>query len=366
MIKVLHFVSTPSIGSGVMSVIMNYYRHMDRSKIQFDFLCFIPCEDSYEKEINELGGQVFFVRKPGSSIFSLYELNRFFVRHKNEYCSLHNHEVYLSFLLKPFSKKYKIPTFIVHCHATNYSDKKLSSVRNAILCIPIRFLNCKRLACSKAAGIFLYGKKLVKQGKVMIIPNAIDPIKYDFNLQKRNYWRKQFGFSSNEIILGHIGRFNYQKNHQYLFKIFKEMQNYSVPSRLICIGDGPLKTKLESQVEELMLNKKVIFTGQRSDVAELLNCMDYFLLPSHFEGFPVSLVEARYNGLPCFISDAVADEFPTNGITRLSIKGSPDIWARKISQYPNKRIPITTNYEEYSIYHQAKKLEEIYYEKKTN
>ena len=133
MIKVLHFVSTPSIGSGVMSVIMNYYRHMDRSKIQFDFLCFIPCEDSYEEEINGLGGLVFFISIPGFFAKAFRSLWDFFRSHQGEYQWLHNHEVYLSFLLKPLSHCCRIPGFIIHSHATQYSDRAAAAARNRIL-----------------------------------------------------------------------------------------------------------------------------------------------------------------------------------------------------------------------------------------
>lgn len=154
MIKVLHFVSTPAIWSGVMSVIMNYYRHIDRSRVQFDFLCFLPCEESYAKEINELGGQVFFISKPSASPRTLKELTAFFKKHQGEYQWFHNHEVYLSFLLKPISEHCGIKDFIVHSHATRYSDRKWAAVRNRILCFPIRFMKCHRFACSEAAGFF--------------------------------------------------------------------------------------------------------------------------------------------------------------------------------------------------------------------
>ena len=192
-IRVLHFVSTLSRGSGVMSVIMNYYRHIDRNEVQFDFLHFVACEDSYIEEIRALGGRIYCIDKPGSSFQSVKQLDLFFRLHAEEYTWLHNHEVYLTFLLRPFAKRYGLEKFIVHCHATKYSDKTLHAVRNRILCLPIRFMKVDRFACSEAAGKFLYGEKMLKAGKVFIMHNAIDCEKFRFRPELRERLRKEMG-----------------------------------------------------------------------------------------------------------------------------------------------------------------------------
>lgn len=363
MIRVLHFVSTPSIGSGVMSVIMNYYRYMDRSKIQFDFLCFIPCEESYETEINELGGQVFFVSKPGSSLDSIFELKQFLAKNGSKYQYLHNHEVYLSFFLEPMAKKFGIPKVIVHCHATRYSDHKLAAIRNAVLCLPIRFMRCEKFACSKAAGTFLYGEKALQTGSVSVFQNAIIGKKYQFNLEKREQQRRQLGIADDVLVLGHVGRFAPQKNHKYLLEIFKELQNVIPKSYLLCIGDGPLRKEIEQLADKMGILNQIMFLGQRKDIDELLNVMDIFILPSLYEGFPVSLVEAGYNGLPCVVADTVADEISIDSIQRISLDAAPAVWAEKIADMacvdhkPDVVLP------EFDIQIQSRKLQDFYLKK---
>ncbi len=302
MIRVLHFVSTPSIGSGVMSVIMNYYRHMDRSRIQFDFLCFIPCEDSYEKEINELGGRVFFVSKPGSSLKSIKELQDFFVSHKGEYQWFHNHEVYLSFLLKPLTRKGQIEKFVIHSHATRYSDRRLAAIRNWVLCMPIKHMNCVRFACSAAAGNFLY-----KGSNYYVLPNAIECSKYNYNEEIRKKYRDDYHLNDT-LVLGHVGRFVPQKNHKFIIEILSLLRKEIPNIKLLLIGDGPLQEDTLQQIKELRLTDLVLVMGRRNDVAELLQAMDIFLLPSIFEGLPLVCLEAQAAGLPCLVSENVTDE----------------------------------------------------------
>lgn len=360
MIKVLHFVSVPARWSGVMSVIMNYYRHLDRSRIQFDFLCFIHCDDSYEEEIEKLGGRVFFISKPNLNYRSEMEIKRFFSQHQGEYQWLHNHEVYLSFFLKPLVARYGISKFIVHCHATQYSDRKFPAIRNCVLCLPIRFMECERFACSKAAAIFLYGRSMVEEGRVVVIPNAIDCRKFRFDVYKREELREQLEIKDEEIVIGHVGRFTKQKNHELLFNIFYECCKESSRLKLLCVGDGVLQEEMKKKAIQLNIADRVIFAGQRNDVNDLLNTMDVFMLPSYFEGFPVSMVEAYCNGLPCIVSSAIADELKEEKIFRIALDAPIDNWKSEIFKQIGKRQSEVNMPEEFDIYKQAKKLESIY------
>lgn len=360
MIKVLHFVSTPSIGSGVMSVIMNYYRHMDRSKIQFDFLCFLPCKESYEAEIEELGGRVFFVPTPRISMKVIHSLYDFFCNHRGEYQWLHNHEVYLSFLLKPLSEYCGIKNMIIHSHATKYSDHTLSAIRNRILCIPIRFMHCQKLACSSAAGAFLFGKRAMRKGTVQVLHNAVDCAYFHFNRQKRDSQRSSLGISADTFVLGHVGRFARQKNHGFLLKIFYAFHKRHPDSKLICIGTGELEEAVKQMSIRLGLYDKVLFLGQCDHVADLLNIMDVFLLPSYFEGYPVSLVEACCNGLPCLISNTISWEMDSELIHAMSLTQPPEQWAEKaasLSRISSDSVWLPTDFD---INLQARKLENIY------
>lgn len=306
MIRVLHFVSIPAVWSGVMNVIMNYYRMIDRDQIQFEFLCFIRCdrEESYEEEIRHLGGQVNYIEKPGSSWSSVKQIQEFFKKYADRYTWLHNHEVYLSFFLKPLAAKYGLRNFIVHCHATQYSDHRLAALRNQILCIPISWMKCSRFACSEEAGYFLYGKKQMKAGNVFVMQNAIHLEKYRFDEVKRKKLRHQYGVD-NCFVLGHIGRMECQKNHAFLLRVFQEVYQYIPNSRLVLVGDGSLREALEYRAEQYGIKDAVLFLGNRGDVPDLLQMMDLFLLPSLFEGVGVVLLEAQANGLSCIASDQV-------------------------------------------------------------
>lgn len=325
-IRVLHFVSTLSHGSGVMSVIMNYYRHIGREKVQFDFLHFVACEDSYADEIKSLGGKVYCVEKPGGSLKSVKQLNSFFQIHAKEYTWLHNHEVYLTFLLRPVSKRYGLEKFIVHCHATKYSDKPLHAVRNGILCLPIRFIKVERFACSEAAGKFLYGEKKMKARKVFIMHNTIDCEKFRFRPEVRERLRKEMGLEG-KFVIGHVGRFERQKNHEFLIRVFAEVHKQMPESVLLMVGEGSLEQSVKKIVRKQILEKSVVFLGQRTDVDDLLQVMDIFLLPSRYEGLGIVLFEAQANGLKCYASDYVPKESSLGNTIYLPLKNAYSFWA---------------------------------------
>ena len=210
--------------------------------------------------------------------------------------------MYLTFLLRPIAKRYGLEKFIVHCHATKYSDKTLNAARNRILCLPIRFMKVERFACSEAAGIFLYGKRRMNKGEIFILHNAIDSEKFQFDPIKRERIKLELK-SQDKLVIGHVGRFERQKNHEFLIKVFAEYQKQRNDSVLVLIGDGSLRKKVEMQVRNLGLEESVLFLGQRDDVADLYQGMDLFILPSRYEGVGVVLLEAQLAGLPCIASD---------------------------------------------------------------
>lgn len=362
-IRVLHFVSTLSRGSGVMSVIMNYYRHIDRDKVQFDFLHFIACEDSYMDEIRELGGKIYCIDKPGSSFQSIKQLNSFFRLHAGEYTWLHNHEVYLTFLLRPIAKRYGLEKFIVHCHATKYSDKTLNAVRNRILCLPIRFMKVERFACSEAAGKFLYGEKMLKAGKVFIMHNAIDCEKFRFRPEVRERLRKEMGLDG-KFVIGHVGRFERQKNHEFLIEVFAECKKEIDSCILLLIGEGSLRSKIEKKVVEKGLKNSIIFLTKRNDMEYLYQVMDLFVLPSLYEGLPVSCLEAQVNGLECIVSRTVTDELKkqTIGSIITMLPLEKKVWKQNILSCKIRQTSISQhiNNDNYDINLQSCRLHSFY------
>lgn len=341
MIRVLHFVSTPATWSGVMSVIMNYYRHIDREKIQFDFLCFNKCTESYAPEITKLGGRLFWISKPDGSPKSWAEMAHFFRDHAKNYTWFHNHEVYLSFLLKPLTSHYGIQNFIVHSHATRFSDRSLAAMRNRILCFPIRFLHCSRFACSRAAGEFLFRPQ--KTGRSFyLLPNAIELKRFAFNSNTRSQVREALSLND-AFVIGHIGRFVPQKNHRFLIQFFQKVTADIPAARLLLIGDGPLRNEIQDMVHNLGLEQHVIFLGQRNDIPNLLQAMDLFVLPSIYEGLPVSCLEAQTSGLPCLAADSVSRETAYGNNFRFLPLSDETAWIHAVIQQHKEISHISAN-----------------------
>lgn len=327
-LRIAHFVSSLSVNSGVMAVIMNYYRHIDRNKIQFDFLYFkdLPANTTYIDEIEHLGGRIYLIEQPTHVFHYMRKLDKFLKEHKGEYVILHIHEVYLTFLLAPIAHVHGLKV-ITHCHSTKFSDKPLNAIRNRLACIGINNHADLRLACSKAAGIALYGRNT----DFAVINNAIDLEKFAFKPAKRVKLRNELGVGD-KVVIGHVGRFNKEKNHKFLIEIFYETQKTLPNSTLLLIGEGPLMKSVKEHVRSLGLEDKVIFLGRRTDVADLYNVMDVFLFPSLFEGLGIVLIEAQANGLPCVASSCVPDEADVGGITFVSLKQSVEEWHRNLME----------------------------------
>lgn len=343
MIRVLHIVSKLSINSGVMNVIMNYYRHIDRTKIQFDFLYFEESSKNFKDEIILLGGEIHYIEKPSIRCFfdSIGNFDKFFKAHINKYKIIHLHEVYLVHLISYFSQKYNIKHLITHAHTTKYSDNPKNAMRNRIMCFGVKYSATDYFACSKAAGEFYYGKKTVERGQVKIINNAIELRKYKYEEQTRNMIRKDLNIE-NKFVIGNIGRLAPPKNHMFLLRVFLEVQKIKKDAVLLLVGDGPLRKDVEEKVRNLGLEDKVIFLGIRKDIPNVLMAMDVFVLPSLFEGVPISAVEAQATGLTCILSSVITKEVDIGKSIYLDLEDDCSAWINNIlSQYDSERHGFT-------------------------
>ena len=315
------------------------------------------------EEIRELGGKIYCIDKPGSSFQSIKQLNSFFRLHAGEYTWLHNHEVYLTFLLRPIAKRYGLEKFIVHCHATKYSDKTLNAARNRILCLPIRLMKVERFACSEAAGKFLYGEKMLKAGNVFIMHNAIDCEKFRFRPEVRERLRKEMGLEG-KFVIGHVGRFERQKNHEFLIEVFAECKKEIDSCILLLIGEGSLRSKIEKKVVEKGLKNSIIFLTKRNDMEYLYQVMDLFVLPSLYEGLPVSCLEAQVNGLECIVSRTVTDELKkqTIGSIITMLPLEKKVWKQNIVSCKIRQTSISQhiNNDNYDINLQSCRLHSFY------
>lgn len=363
MIRIIHFVSSIDINSGVMNVIMNYYRYINKNKYQFSFIYFLNSEKTYEQEIIELGGEVYKISKPSFSLLWIRQLEKILAEKRKNYHIFHNHEVYLSFILKYLSKYMGLNRFIVHAHATKYSDKFISSIRNKILCTPLRFMNYEKMACSKAAAQFLYRNVL----DTYILNNAIDIEKYEYNNDLRIKLRELYQIPEDTLVLGHIGRMVTQKNPIFVLRILEELMEKQ-NCVLVFIGTGTLYDTVIEFAKKKNLEKNIIFLQKRTDIHELLNVMDIFLLPSLYEGLPLVCIEAQANGLPCIISDNITKEVVLSEICQqISLDLPIHIWVSKIMELYKSTNIITRKQEIPNIYNtpfnikkEVKKLEEYY------
>lgn len=358
-IRVLQVVTHMERG-GLESMLMNYYRHIDREKIQFDFLVHRQERAAFDDEIEALGGKIYRLPRlvPWSKVY-LSELNRFFDEHP-EYKVVHVHQDCLSSVILKAAERHNIPVRIAHSHSAN-QDKNLK--------YPIKLWYKRKIpryathlfACGKEAGGWMFSGS-----PYQIINNAIDAAAYTYDTNKRAEQRRQLGLSD-ELVIGHVGRFNQPKNHPFLIDIFAALLKKESNAVLLLVGGGEGMSKMQEKVQELGIAEHVRFLGVRSDVADLMQAMDIFVLPSLYEGLPVTMVEAQAAGLPCIISDKVPPEcILTEGLVDvMPLSASPETWAEKI--LAKRAIPRTDRRAEiaahgFDISTEAVKLQDFYLE----
>lgn len=345
MIRVLHCVHSMSRG-GVETLLMNIYRNIDRNKIQFDFLVHTEKESDYNQEIKKLGGKIFFVPPRNQGVLKNYNaLNSFFKAHK-EYKIVHQHVSSLSYITPlKVARKNGVPVRIVHSHNTQQGGNGLHKFIHKYNQMHVKKISTHYLACSKAAAKWLYPKKQYLNGEYEIINNAVNTDNFIFNEEVRCIKRKELGIE-NKFVIGHIGRFMHQKNHDYLVDIFKTVYDKDNNSILLLVGDGELRSAVEKKVKNLNLTDHVIFTGVRSDIPELLQAMDVFVMPSYHEGLPVTIVEAQAADLPCVLSNEITKEVEILETVRwCSLSDNSSIWAEKVLLYLNSRNRTNTSHE---------------------
>lgn len=321
--RILHIVTNMDRG-GLETMIMNYYRHMDRDKIQFDFLVHRYTQAAYDQEIVSLGGKIF--RLPRLNPLDpryLYQLDRFFGEHR-EYRIVHCHLDCMSGIPLKAAKKHGIPVRIAHSHNSNQTkDWKY----------PIKLL-CKQRIAPYATMLFACGKKAgdwMFPGKpCTVMPNAIDARKFRYDKETAAAVREKLGVKD-ALVVGHVGQFRPQKNHLFLLEAFGRLTQIHDNSILLLAGDGPGREAAEEKAEALGLRSKVMFLGNRPDIPELMQAMDVFVFPSKFEGLSVAAIEAQAAGLPCVVSDGVpAETIITDDVQQIPLTASADVWAESI------------------------------------
>jgi len=366
-VKVLQVGMTYNWG-GLETYLMQQYDNIDKSKVIYDFV-----NITAEKEI------VFAdkIRKNGNKIFETCSRHKnpmkhywqwinIFKEYGKDYKAIVLNSNSLEYIFPLFAAKiFGIPVRVIHSHNAGFEHKiglfrKLLIAFNKLL---LKFSATDYFACSKKAGEWMFGKNR----KFTVIHNAINVEDFIFNNDIRNKLRKDLNIE-NCFVIGHVGRFTYQKNHEFLIRVFNEIQKIKTSSVLMLIGDyvgdDNFWNHSKKLVNEFGIKDKVLFLGLRKDVSVLMQAMDCFVLPSRFEGLPLVGVEAQSAGLPCFFADTITDEL---GITDLAhyipLDETPKVWAEKICRNATvERVDMSEQVKKagYDIKEEIRKIEEFY------
>ena len=345
---------------GVEAVVMNYYRAMDRSKVQFDF--FLDRNSSFpqREEIERLGGRYYLVPPYYLGFSYFFTLKRLF--RENGYHIVHGQLNTVNALPLLAAKCAGVPVRICHNHSTgNWAEGPKTLVKHLLRPFA-RLWATDDFACGIATGRWMFGKKKMDEGRVRIVPNAVETSGLLFQESERQARRAELGIGPDAFLVGHVGRFTFAKNHAYLIDIFEALHKKAPDSILLLVGEGNLRDAVERKVRHKHLEDCIRFLGVQKDIGSFYSAMDVFCLPSNYEGFPVVAVEAQLNGLPCVVSDSVTDEVSMSGnVERLSLKAGPEAWAKALYAMRNRRLtPEQSVIRRFDIHAQADVLMNVY------
>lgn len=355
--KILVVITTAFVKvGGLTSVMMNYYRSIDKTDIQIDFASTNTIEKDLEEELNKYNSNYYKLPKRSNTVKYLISLAKI----SKGYQVLHIHGNSATATIELLAGRMaKVPNRIIHIH-TSHTDHPAI---NFLLRPLFHKLYTTPLACSEIAGNWIFNS-----GNFSVLKNAINVNKYNHDELIREKYRKELNLENN-LVFGHIGKMMNAKNHIFLIDVFKELVKKNDKSKLVLVGDGELRRAIQEKVLKENMNDNVIFLGMRDDIPELLQAMDIFIFPSLWEGLPLSLLEAQSTGLPCFVSSSVSEEVKMSDYTYyLPLSLSAKDWANYILE----NIPTISRYaiceevkeniikKKYDINIVAKDLRDIY------
>lgn len=329
-IRILHVIGVMHRG-GAETMIMNFYRNTDRTRVQFDFVENEGMKADYDEEIRTLGGRIYRCpRYNGKNHFTYVSWwKQFLAEHGSEYCAVHGHIGSTASIYLHLAKKAGLYT-IAHSH--NTGRLSLKNLVYQIYAYPTRHIADFFFGCSTDAGISRYGKTVCADRKrFAVLNNAIETASFDFDPQLRQELRGRLGVED-KLVIGHVGRFEEQKNHAFLIRIFSQIRLLRPDAVLLLLGEGTLRSRIEDQIRQAGLSDCVIMAGVQQNVSAYYQAMDVFVLPSLFEGLALVAVEAQTSGLPCVISDTLSKEcIVTNALVSvMRLKEDAHTWAQHI------------------------------------
>lgn len=323
-IRILHVIGIMNRG-GAEAMIMNLYRNIDRTKVQFDFVENEGETAAFDEEILSLGGRIYRCpRYRGKNHFAYTKWwHAFFGSHRGEYPVVHGHIGSTAAIYLAIAKKYGAYA-IAHSHNAGEG-----SLMYRLFAYPTRYIADHFFACSADAGLSRYGKHIGSDtAHCQVLNNAIDTREFVYNPDTRQQMRNRLQITDDCLVIGHVGRFAEVKNHLFLIDVFRQIHNRNANSVLLLVGDGDLRPQIEAAIAEKRLENAVIMTGIQSNTWDYYQTMDVFLMPSLYEGLPVSMVEAQTAGLPCCVSTGVPRESAITDLVQFrSLEDSPEQWA---------------------------------------
>ena len=327
---------------GIETYLINYYRNIDRSRIQFDFTNIYDSDLCFQQEMESYGAKIY-------KVFNYYKHPIKYLKQvkkiikDNDYKIVHcnmNSAVMLYPLIA--AKLGGAKVIISHSHNSSSDKGFLKTILHNINKHFIPLFSNTYFACSDKAGKWFYNKKILNSDKYFVINNAIDTKKFAYNLNSRVKKRQELGINDSTIVIGHVGRFNKQKNHNFLVDVFYKFHKKNPDSLLLLVGDGPLMSEIKNKVQLLKLSDCVNILGKRNDANELYQAMDIFALPSIYEGLPLVGVEAQVSGVKCIFSTNITKEVKLSTQT-LFLPLDVDKWCdeiKKLEKTKHKRVTL--------------------------
>lgn len=357
-IKILHVQITDNYG-GIESLLTNIYSDIDRKKFQFDFIT--TAKKPYQDKLKSLGANIYLMPSIKNTVLYIKTFDHVL---DNNYDIVHFHKNSDANIIPILLAKHHSshPKIIIHSHNT------FPSVNNAALTFLhksnrwlVNLMADKKVACANVAAKWMFGTL----NNVQIINNGIDINKFTYSGQNRDLIREKLGISPSDLVLGNVGRFSEQKNQSFLIDIFGEVKKAVPNSRLILVGDGLLLDKVKQKAKKLGLTSKINFVGKQSDIPAYLSAMDAFVMPSLYEGLPISAVEAQSEGLDVFLANTISKEVVlTKNVKMFSLDERPKEIAgmilKNIKFNDRKNDAITVKNSNYGLNTTIKKFIDLY------
>ena len=344
-------------------MIMNLYRAVDKTRVQFDFVVHSDKENAYFEEVRSLGGRIFVFPKFNGKNLRAYknEWRAFFTEHP-EYKVLHSHLRSYASIYFPIAKKFGVKT-IIHSHSTS-NGRGIGSAVKKLLQYSLRYQADYFFGCSRESAEWLVGKKAVASDRYHTLPNSINTERFKFNPEVREKIRAELGLGERTTYV-HVGRLHPAKNHEFLLEVFAKINSTNPQSALVLVGEGELRASIEAKIEGLGISKSVYMIGSVPNVEDYLMAADAFLFPSKWEGVPVTVVEAQATGLPCFVSDKITEGVCISElVTRLPIDKGAEVWENAVCTAELERKDVTEKIKKsgYDVNNSAEWLVNFYME----